>query len=409
MMNFLVRKTPKFAFDLSHSLFGLEKFAELLLAIKLATIHNSSLSARSHHRYHNEKFEGKSELRMMDDFFVTVSDGNGGEQTILLWVPLAITAYNVVLEYGGSQQVAERASAAVIHYGKEIDYQQRLTVRRQVIMAARKAADAVIEELGNGDVAAAVLDAVRVGGEILASAKASGIVIDALATSTPETEPAAGGDNDSSSSNHIYIALIKPMGIVFEPIGDPQECGVRIREIPRGGKAYLSKELKVGDELISINDTKMSNLTFYEILEFISEEDDQNQFNLIFQRQDTKEMKAAMGRRFRNLIKRSASSNNTKIAEQRDDAVPSSTAPPPAQGLPNLKDLKAKKSFSFFGKAYPSLTSPCAESDGSLHSVMQLLGCADLYGHSSGHYSLGSMSDYSSFDEDSIALRGVPE
>ena len=346
---------------------------------------------------------------MMDDFFVTVCDGNGGEQTILLWVPLAITAYNVVLEYGGSQQVAERASAAVIHYGKEIDYQERLTVRRQVIMAARKAADAVIEELGNGDVAAAVLDAVRVGGEILASAKASGIVIDALATSTPETEPAAGGDNDSSSSNHIFIALTKPMGIVFEPIGDPQECGVRIREIPRGGKAYLSKELKVGDELISINDTKMSNLTFYEILEFISEEDDQNQFNLIFQRQDTKEMKAAMGRRFRNLIKRSASSNNTKIAEQRDDAVPSSTAPPPAQGLPNLKDLKAKKSFSFFGKAYPSLTSPCAESDGSLHSVMQLLGCADLYGHSSGHYSLGSMSDYSSFDEDSIALRGVPE
>jgi len=345
---------------------------------------------------------------MKDDFFVTVCDGNGGEQTILLWVPLAITAYNVVLEYGGSQQVAERASAAVIHYGKEIDYQERLTVRRQVIMAARKAADAVIEELGNGDVAAAVLDAVRVGGEILASAKASGIVIDALATSTPETEPAAGGDNGSSSSNHIYIALTKPMGIVFEPIRDAQECGVRIREIPRGGKAYLSKELKVGDELISINDTKMSNLTFYEILEFISEEDDQNQFNLIFQRQDTKEMKAAMGRRFRNLIKRSASSNNTKIAEQRDDAVPSSTAPPPAQGLPNLKDLKAKKSFSFFGKAYPSLTSPCAESDGSLHSVMQLLGCADLYGHSSGR-SLGSMSDYSSFDEDSIALRGVPE
>eukprot|EP00984_Skeletonema_dohrnii_P026973 scaffold16406_cov115-Skeletonema_dohrnii-CCMP3373.AAC.2 len=346
---------------------------------------------------------------MMDDFFVTVSDGNGGEQTILLWVPLAITAYNVVLEYGGSQQVAERASAAVIHYGKEIDYQQRLTVRRQVIMAARKAADAVIEELGNGDVAAAVLDAVRVGGEILASAKASGIVIDALATSSPETEPAAGGDNDSSSSNHIYIALSKPMGIVFEPIGDPQECGVRIREIPRGGKAFLSKELKVGDELISINDTKMSNLTFYEILEYISEEDEQNQFNLIFQRQDTKEMKAAMGRKFRNLIKRRASSNNTKIAEQRDDAVPSSTAPPPAQGLPNLKDLKAKKSFSFFGMAYPSLTSPCAESDGSLRSVMQLLGCADLYGHSSGHYSLGSMSDYSSFDEDSIALRGVPE
>ncbi|KAK1746390.1 hypothetical protein QTG54_002997 [Skeletonema marinoi] len=127
---------------------------------------------------------------MKDDFFVSVSDGNGGEQVILIWVPLAILAHNVVLENGGYQKVGHKASLAVIQHGKEIDYDQNLSVRRQVIMAARKAADAVIEELGNGDVAAAVLEAVREGGDLLASAKASGITVDALETSSPENEPA---------------------------------------------------------------------------------------------------------------------------------------------------------------------------------------------------------------------------
>ena len=52
------------------------------------------------------------------------------------------------------------------------------SVQRQVIVSARKAADAVIGQLGNGDVAAAVLQAIRYGGEVLVSAKASGIVVD---------------------------------------------------------------------------------------------------------------------------------------------------------------------------------------------------------------------------------------
>ncbi len=376
----------------------------------------------------------------MNDFLVTIGDGNGGEQTILIWVPLAITAYNVVLEYGGSQLVAEKASAAVIHYGNGIDYHRNLTVRRQVIMSARKAADAVIDDLGNGEVAAAVLDAVRVGGEILASAKASGIVIDAITTQKEESEPAEG-DNDSASSNSsnlICVALTKPMGIVFEPIGDPHDCGVRIRELPPCGKAYLTKALKVGDELNSINDKKVGNSTFYQILEIIEEEDEQKQFNMTFERPCKKEMKAAMGRRFKNLMKRSARTNIIKIVKQRTRSFSrevnevSSTVPPPAQGP---APVKRTKSFSFFGiwpsSSYespevpvtspskedsthlnPSLTSKCTESSGSLSSVMQLLGCADLYGHSSGH-SLGSMSDYSSladdFDEDNSALRGVAE
>ena len=283
-----------------------------------------------------------SEIRMIEDFLVTVSDGNGGEQTILIWIPLAATAYKVVLEYGGSQYVAGKASDAVRHFGRNIDYEQNLTVRRQVIMSARKAADAVIEELGNGDVAAAVLEAVREGGEILASAKASGIVIDAsLTTQKQETEP-TDCENDRVSSTLINIALSKPMGIVFEPIGD-DECGVRIRDIPRGGKAYLLEQLQAGDEVLSINDTGMSNLKFYEIMEFISEQDDQKHFNLVFLRRNKKEMKAAMGRRFKNLVKRRSSSNNIKMAEQRND-----------------RD----------------------GSGGSLYTAMQLFFCGDLYGRS---------------------------
>eukprot|EP00984_Skeletonema_dohrnii_P026975 scaffold16406_cov115-Skeletonema_dohrnii-CCMP3373.AAC.4 len=247
---------------------------------------------------------------MKDDFFVSVSDGNGGEQVILIWVPLAILAHNVVLENGGYQKVGHKASLAVIQHGKEIDYDQNLSVRRQVIMAARKAADAVIEELGNGDVAAAVLEAVREGGDLLASAKASGITVDALETSSPETEPAAGGDN--TSSNLINVTLSKPMGIIFEPIGDPQECGVRILDLPRGGKAYLSQELKVGDELFSINDTKMSSMTYYEVVNFISSKHDQNQFNLIFQRPRKRAF-------FSNLMKRSTSKKGNQQVEQIGD------------------------------------------------------------------------------------------
>lgn len=113
------------------------------------------------------------------EFFVTLSDVNGDYQTMMIWVPLAVLARNVVLENEGGQDAAHAASIAILRHGKEIDYhQRRLTVQRQVIVSARKAADAVIGQLGNGDVAAAVLQAVRYGGEVLVSAKASGIVVD---------------------------------------------------------------------------------------------------------------------------------------------------------------------------------------------------------------------------------------
>ncbi len=356
----------------------------------------------------------------MEDFLVTIGDGNGGEQTILIWVPLSITAYNVVLEYGGSQQIAEKASGAVTHYGRGVDYHRNLTVRRQVIMAARKAADAIIEDLGNGEVAAAVLDAVRVGGEILASAKQSGIVIDAITTQDEAREPAdsdsVSASSSSSSSNLINITLTKPMGIVFEPIGDPNECGVRIRELPPCGKAYHTKELKAGDELLSINNKKVGKSTFYQILEIIEEEDEQKQFNMSFQRPCKKEMKAAMGRKFKNLMKRSSRTNLIKMVKQRsrslsrevNDVSPTPTSLPQAQ---EPASDKRSKPFSFFGiwpsSSHVSPTVPVTQSskaeatdlESSGFHFMQLLGCADLYGQSSGH-SLGSTSDYSSLADE---------
>ena len=339
------------------------------------------------------------------DFYVTVGDGKGNEQTVLIWVPLAITAYNVVVENGKSRKVAEKASAAVIHHGEGINYNLGPTVRRQVIMSARKAADAVIEELGNGDVAAAVLEAVRVGGEILVSAKASGIVINALAVSDPDEESTVS-ENESTSSNIVKVTLMKPMGIVFEPVGDPQECRVRIRELPRGGKAHQSKELKVGDELMSINDNDMSNLTFFEILEFIAEEDEQKEFDLILERPNRRKMKAAMSRRFRNLVRRRSISNKSLPIDQRDDEAPS---------YQSIEIPSPKKASSFF-RFWPSSSSRTSDDEvqdtqqsklcstdvsgahsdysesGAFCSVLKLLDCVDLYGE--GH-SLTASTDCS--------------
>jgi len=114
--------------------------------------------------------------------------------------------------------------------------------------------------------------------------------------------------------------LTKPLGIIFEPIGDPQECGVRILDLPRGGKAYQSEELKVGDELICINDMRMSSLTYYQVVNLISQGSDQKQFHLTFQRSNKRDMK---GRKLTNLMKKSASRKANQQIEQRDDRVPS--------------------------------------------------------------------------------------
>ena len=90
-----------------------------------------------------------------------------------------------------------------------------------------------------------------------------------------------------ASTGLIRLTLRKPMGIVFEPMYDPNnpsvQRGVRICDLPRTGAAALSRKLEVGDELLSINDKTMSRLTFDEIMDFIIEADPE-EVNLLFRR-----------------------------------------------------------------------------------------------------------------------------
>jgi hypothetical protein len=95
------------------------------------------------------------------------------------------------------------------------------------------------------------------------------------------------GNTTPSSIGLIRLTLRKPMGIVFEPMYDPNapsvQRGVRICDLPRTGAAALSRRLEVGDELLSINDKTMSRLTFDEIMDFIIEADPE-EVNLLFRR-----------------------------------------------------------------------------------------------------------------------------
>ena len=90
-----------------------------------------------------------------------------------------------------------------------------------------------------------------------------------------------------SSTGLIRLSLKKPMGIVFEPMYDPHQPsiqrGVRICDLPRTGAAALSRKLQVGDELLQINETTVSRLTFDEIMDFIIEADPES-VNLLFRR-----------------------------------------------------------------------------------------------------------------------------
>lgn len=94
-------------------------------------------------------------------------------------------------------------------------------------------------------------------------------------------------NNQVSSTGLIRLMLRKPMGIVFEPMYDPNQAsvqrGVRICDLPKAGAALLSRKLEVGDELLSINDKTMSRLSFDEIMDFIIEADPE-QVNLLFRR-----------------------------------------------------------------------------------------------------------------------------
>lgn len=101
-----------------------------------------------------------------------------------------------------------------------------------------------------------------------------------------------------SSTGLIRLSLKKPMGIVFEPMYDPNkptdQRGVRICDLPRTGAAALSRKLQVGDELLQINDTTVSRLTFDEIMDFIIEADPES-VNLLFRRPRKETLQARQG------------------------------------------------------------------------------------------------------------------
>jgi len=112
---------------------------------------------------------------------------------------------------------------------------------------------------------------------------------------------AAGGGSGQAAPNTsglIRLTLRKPMGIVFEPMYDPNapsvQRGVRICDLPRTGAAALSRKLEVGDELLSINDKTMSRLTFDEIMDFIIEADPE-EVNLLFRRPKKETLKERAG------------------------------------------------------------------------------------------------------------------
>ena len=106
------------------------------------------------------------------------------------------------------------------------------------------------------------------------------------------------GNTTPSSTGLLRLTLRKPMGIVFEPMYDPNtpsiQRGVRICDLPRTGAAALSRKLEVGDELLSINDKTMSRLTFDEIMDFIIEADPE-EVNLLFRRPRKEQLNARLG------------------------------------------------------------------------------------------------------------------
>eukprot|EP00531_Pseudo-nitzschia_arenysensis_P006206 CAMPEP_0116141984 /NCGR_PEP_ID=MMETSP0329-20121206/14666_1 /TAXON_ID=697910 /ORGANISM="Pseudo-nitzschia arenysensis, Strain B593" /LENGTH=874 /DNA_ID=CAMNT_0003637189 /DNA_START=146 /DNA_END=2770 /DNA_ORIENTATION=+ len=106
------------------------------------------------------------------------------------------------------------------------------------------------------------------------------------------------GSSTPSATGLLRLTLRKPMGIVFEPMYDPNtpsiQRGVRICDLPRTGAAALSRKLEVGDELLSINDKTMSRLTFDEIMDFIIEADPE-EVNLLFRRPRKEQLNARLG------------------------------------------------------------------------------------------------------------------
>lgn len=65
--------------------------------------------------------------------------------------------------------------------------------------------------------------------------------------------------------NYIGTKLTKPMGIVFEE--NDEECGgIFVLSLSEGGAAEKDGKIKPGDQLVAVNDKKVSGLSFDEAL-----------------------------------------------------------------------------------------------------------------------------------------------
>eukprot|EP00522_Entomoneis_paludosa_P011425 CAMPEP_0172450408 /NCGR_PEP_ID=MMETSP1065-20121228/8757_1 /TAXON_ID=265537 /ORGANISM="Amphiprora paludosa, Strain CCMP125" /LENGTH=911 /DNA_ID=CAMNT_0013202189 /DNA_START=79 /DNA_END=2814 /DNA_ORIENTATION=- len=144
-----------------------------------------------------------------------------------------------------------------------------------------------------------------------------------------------------SSTGLIRLSLKKPMGIVFEPMYDPNQPsaqrGVRICDLPRTGAAALSRKLQVGDELLQINDKTVSRLSFDEIMDFIIDADPES-VNLLFRRPRKETLQARQG--VQQKLNAAANKDNPSTVKWMDEA---SGAAPPEKKKPPKETRKERK------------------------------------------------------------------
>mmetsp|Transcript_3281 Transcript_3281/g.4605 ORF Transcript_3281/g.4605 Transcript_3281/m.4605 type:complete len:215 (+) Transcript_3281:134-778(+) len=72
------------------------------------------------------------------------------------------------------------------------------------------------------------------------------------------------------SMNYVAVSLEKPMGIIFEE-NDDDFGGIFVLSLKEGGVAEENGVLKPGDQLIAVNDKKVSGLSFDDALGTIVE------------------------------------------------------------------------------------------------------------------------------------------
>lgn len=85
-------------------------------------------------------------------------------------------------------------------------------------------------------------------------------------TTIPTSSIAPANFVDSmAAENYIGTKLIKPMGIVFEE-NDEEFGGIFVLSLSEGGAAEKDGKIKPGDQLVAVNDKKVSGFSFDDAL-----------------------------------------------------------------------------------------------------------------------------------------------